>query len=109
MIFASQEVSNLFGLGLAGALPVSLWGCALFGLGVASWVARQSILGGIYGRAVVAGNQAHAFVGALTILKFALGAGLLWPLGPLLLIYFFWAALFSYLLFWSKGIQQGRH
>lgn len=43
-------------------------GAALIGFGTANWTARGSFLGGIYGRAVVAGNQAFAFVATLSLL-----------------------------------------
>ncbi len=45
-----------------------LVGAALFGFGVVGWTARGSVLGGIYGRAVVAGLQAFTLVGTLVLL-----------------------------------------
>ena len=45
-----------------------LLGAALLGFAAANWLARRSMLGGIYGRAVVAGNAAFAFIGALSLL-----------------------------------------
>jgi hypothetical protein len=75
-------------LGLAGpaARAVSaLYGAALLGLGAAAWVARAAPLGGIYGRALVVGQFAHALAGALALVRPALGVG-----GPL------WGALALY-------------
>lgn len=43
-------------------------GAALLGFAAANWIARRSMLGGIYGRAIVAGNQVFALVGALVLL-----------------------------------------
>jgi hypothetical protein len=68
----------------------ALYGAALLGLGAAAWVARAAPLGGIYGRALVVGQFAHALVGALALVRPALaGEG---PLGGGL----FWGALALY-------------
>lgn len=53
-------------------IVLQLWGAALLGLAATDWVGRGLILGGIYGRALVLGNLAHATVGALTGLRAAL-------------------------------------
>lgn len=45
-----------------------LFGAALLGFGASNWIARRSMLGGIYGRSVVAGNLAFAFIGSLALL-----------------------------------------
>lgn len=46
-----------------------LLGASLLAFAAGNWTARGAILGGIYGRAVVVGNQAFAFVGTLVLLK----------------------------------------
>ncbi len=46
-----------------------LVGAALLGFGVMGWTARGLVLGGIYGRAVVAGLQAFTFVATLVLLS----------------------------------------
>lgn len=50
-------------------LPSQLVGAALLGFGVMGWTARGLVLGGIYGRAVVAGLQAFTFVATLVLLS----------------------------------------
>jgi len=68
---------GLLGLDTPPAQAVAaLYAAALIGLGLASWVARASPLGGIYGRALVVGNFAHALVGALALLRPVVGARL---------------------------------
>lgn len=53
-----------------GAAPLAqALGAALFGFGVANWTARGLVLGGIYGRPLVAGNQAFAVVAALVLVR----------------------------------------
>ena len=44
-----------------------LVGAAFLGFASLTWTARGLVLGGIYGRAVVAGNQTFAVVGALVL------------------------------------------
>ena len=52
----------------AGALVLAqLYGSALFGLAITSWMARTMLLGGIYGRSIVVGGFAHALVGMLAL------------------------------------------
>ena len=45
-----------------------LVGAAFIGFGAANWIARAAPLGGIYGRAVVVGNQAFSLIGSLILL-----------------------------------------
>ena len=99
LVFAPTEVGALVSAGPgaeAGLLQVI--GAAFVGFATANWTARTSVLGGIYGRAVVAGNQAFAFVGALCLVGSVPEApgvaywGMVAVLG-------FGAVLFSWLLF----------
>lgn len=83
----------------------SLFGGALVGFAAMSWTARSSILGGIYGRAVVVGNQAHFAIGALVLVKHGMVAG--GPAGFWVLtgLYVLGTGLFAYLLLGS-GIRR---
>ncbi len=51
------------------ALVAQLFGAALLGMAKMNWTARGSMLGGIYGRAVVAGNFTFTFIGAMLALR----------------------------------------
>ncbi len=74
-IFAPQEMSAAV-LGRGDVEPLaSLFGAALAGMGLMNWIARNSALGGIYGRTLVSGNQAHFLIGALTLLKHGASVG----------------------------------
>ena len=68
LLFAPQEAGSVLVPGSSRPVLVQLLGGALVGYGIANWTARGSALGGIYGRAVVAGNQAHFMIGALLLL-----------------------------------------
>ena len=53
-----------------------LLGAAWLALGYGNWVGRGIFMGGIHGRAMIAGNLVHAMVGAFVVLRQALdGAG----------------------------------
>jgi hypothetical protein len=71
--FAPAEIAAALGLA-GGALVVQLLGALLFGFAMVNWLARGSLLGGIYNRPVAVGNLAHFLIGALALLK-AIGAG----------------------------------
>jgi hypothetical protein len=69
LIFAPELALAQFGIAPSSAeIPLAeLYGAALFGLALTSWMARTMLLGGIYGKAVVSGGFAHALVGAFAL------------------------------------------
>lgn len=74
-IFGPREMSAAI-LGLDDVEPLaSLFGAALAGMGLMNWIARHSALGGIYGRTLISGNQAHFLIGALTLVKHGASVG----------------------------------
>ena len=80
-------------------------GAALIGFAATNWTARRLYLGGIYGRAVVVGNQGFAFVAALVLLTGrppapALGYWLV------LLVLVFGAGLFSVLMLRPPALPE---
>ena len=106
LLFAPAEVSGVL-LPVAGRHPlVQLLGAALLGFGAMNWIARGAALGGIYGRAVVVGNQTHLMIGALLLVKGGIDDGphhqTYWVLTGL---YVLGAALFGYLAFFSSGLR----
>jgi hypothetical protein len=65
----------------AASALAQLYGAAMFGLAMTSWIARTMLLGGIYGKAVVSGGFAHALVGAFALaqmLRASSGNALVW-------------------------------
>jgi hypothetical protein len=84
-----------------------LLGGALLGFAAMNWIARGSVLGGIYGRAVVAGNQTHLTIGALVLLKRGIEAGATHPSYWVLTgMYVLGAGFFGYLTFFSSGLPK---
>jgi hypothetical protein len=107
LLFAPRETgAALMGTPSADAL-VQLLGAALLGFSGMNWTAKGAALGGIYGRAVLVGNQMHLFVGACVLVNrgFADGAAspAYWALTAL---YVAGAAMFMYLVFFSTGLRQ---
>ena len=70
-----------------------------------NWTARGSVLGGIYGRAVVAGNQTHLTVGAILLVKHGFVAGGSPAYWILTGVYVLGAGLFLHLFFFSSGLR----
>lgn len=74
LLFAPDEI-----LGFAGALPsrldaalLQVLGSALLGFAMLNWMQRHAVIGGIYGRPIVAANFAHAGSAAFLLAHVAL-------------------------------------
>jgi len=69
--FAPHEIATALALTPAGVLPllIQLLGATLFALAMINWMARGSLIGGIYNRPVAVGNVAHFVIGALAATK----------------------------------------
>ena len=68
--FAPEESLAFFQQPVAGAVPVllQLTGALYLGFAFMNWTAKGSVLGGIYGRAIVIGNFLHFTMGTLALL-----------------------------------------
>lgn len=53
------------------ALIMQLLGAMYLGFGMMNWMAKGSIIGGIYNKPLVIGNLMHFAIGAITLLKVA--------------------------------------
>jgi hypothetical protein len=107
LLFAPDEVSGMLMSGAGGGPLVQLLGAALLGCGATNWIARGAALGGIYGRAVVAGNQTHLTIGALLLVRRGVDGGANHPSYWVLTgLYVLGAGLFGYLTFFSSGIRE---
>lgn len=99
--FGPQEV--LVGLGQdsnqISVIALQLMGALYFGFAITNWIAKGTIIGGIYGRPISIGNFTHFFVGGLVLAKAYMNGSKL-PLIILLLaiIYLVFAILFGYVL-----------
>lgn len=101
LIFASVEVAGALGVPdpAAMAIPLQLYGAALFGLAMTGWMVKDAIIGGVFGRSYVVGNAGHAFVGALALTRPALAHGAMPALCAIAGVYWVLALVFGYLMF----------
>ena len=106
LVFAPDEMADALMPAGSGTVVVQVWGAAVLGFAVMNWTARGSPLGGIYGRAVVAGNQMHFMVGAILLLTSGGEVQRHLAYWVLAGIYVLGAAFFSYLMFFSSGLRK---
>lgn len=101
--FAPVEIAAALDLEPRSALPVivQIAAALLFAFAMVNWMARGSLIGGIYNRPVAVGNVTHFVVGALALAK-AVAAGERRP--PFIvatIIYIVFAGAFATVLFKS--------
>ncbi len=99
--FAPHEFLLSLGAPATAPLPVllQLAGAAYLGFAFTNWLARGSIIGGIYARPLSVGNFVHFLSGSLALFKFALADGLQPLLIAVLIGYTLLAIGFGYLVF----------
>jgi hypothetical protein len=105
LLFAPDEVSEAFVATPRGGAIAQMCGAGLFGFAAMNWTARGSAIGGIYGRAVVIGNQTHLMIGALLLISRGIDQPrnlVYWVIAGL---YIGGALYFSYLAFFSSGVR----
>lgn len=105
--FAPEETLTFLGQPGTGITPVllQLAGALYLGFAVMNWTAKASVLGGIYGKAILLGNFLHFTMGALALLKAAIDPGfgtLIWVLTG---IYTALVLLFGRMLFLHPATQ----
>lgn len=67
--FAPQEIAARLH---ATPLAIQLLGALYLGFAMQNWMAKESLIGGIYGRPIAIGNLVHFVVAALALVKIAL-------------------------------------
>ena len=74
-LFAPHEVLAAIGAPATGLLPtlIQLHAGVLLGFAMVNWMAKNSLIGGIYNRPVLVGNTAHFTIGAITLVKIVIG------------------------------------
>jgi hypothetical protein len=71
LTFCPVELEAVIGLGSSVNLQLilQLLGALYFGFAMLNWMAKGSIIGGIYAKPVSIANFTHYFIGALTLIK----------------------------------------
>lgn len=85
------------------SLILQMVGALYFAFAMMNWTAKESLIGGIYGRPIVIGNLTHFVIGALALIKSAAVQPPIPVLWIAVLIYSFFAAAFSFLFFRHPG------
>jgi hypothetical protein len=77
-LFLPQELLAAIGVPATGVLPaiVQLHGALLLGFAMVNWMAKDSLIGGIYNRPVGVGNLLHFATGAITLVKLVIRASM---------------------------------
>ena len=101
--FAPHELLRFAGLSATGAFPVlvQLTAALYLGFAMLNWMAKDSLIGGIYNRPVAIGNLVHFLVGALALLKYVTSAGAPPLLIAMAVMYAVFAIAFGVVMFTS--------
>ncbi len=77
MTFFPNEIANHIGLAAAkpSQLVIQILGALYFGFGMLNWMAKGSIVGGIYNKPLVIANLSHFAIGCLALIKGLAGSG----------------------------------
>ena len=106
--FLPQEILASAGMqvSVAGVLVLQVTGALYLGMAIMDWMARDGLLGGVYGKPILLGNLAHFVAGALALLKAASAQShpSLWLVA---IPYAAFAALFSVALFTHPARKGG--
>ncbi len=88
-------------------MTLQILGALYFAFGMVNWLAKENLLGGIYGRPIIVGNVTHFVIGALALIKgISLhGSLLLWIAA---VIYGIFAAAFTITMYSHPKTEQQR-
>ena len=107
-LFAPHELLAALNLQLTNPLPViiQILGALYLSFALTNWIAKGSIIGGIYARPTSMGNFAHFTIGTLALAKFLFTEGVNLPLFIGLIVYAVFAIIFGWLAFVYSGIAR---
>jgi len=108
LTFAPRELAAAGGAGAdALAAPVlQVLGALYLGVALTNWMAKASLVGGIFGRPLAMGNFAHFTIGALALAKAAPAQPLPGPVWLAAAVYGVLALSFGALAFRHPGVGQ---
>ena len=107
--FAPHEILGYFGADASGIFPLflQLIGALYLGFAMLNYMARGTLIGGIYSRPLATGNLTHFLVGALALLKYAASAQNAAPVWTAAIIYSIFAILFGITMFTHPLKEKG--
>ncbi len=108
-LFLPHEILAVLSAPANGILPllVQLHAAVLLAFAMTNWMAKESLIGGIYNRPLAVGNVTHFVIGAITLLKLVVRDATP-PFIAATAIYVIFAIGFGMLMFGSpvKTVQQ---
>jgi hypothetical protein len=101
--FLPQEILASLGESRSSALPlaVQILGALYIAFAMLDWMAKESVMGGIYNRPIAMGNLLHFMVGALALAKAALAGQRNAIVLALAVVYAIFALAFASIVFGS--------
>ncbi|MBK9094097.1 MAG: hypothetical protein IPM84_15255 [Anaerolineae bacterium] len=107
-LFVPYELLGALNLQLTNPLPViiQILGALYLSFALTNWIAKDSIIGGVYARPTSMGNFAHFTIGTLALAKFLFTDGVNIPLFIGLIVYAVFAIIFGWLAFVYSGIAR---
>jgi len=106
-LFMPDVLLSAQGLAATGTMStlVQLTGALYFSFALMNWIAKDSLIGGIYARPVSLGNFGHFFIGSLLLLKYQVSNEMNLFILAALAIYAVYAVCFYWLVFRAAGIS----
>lgn len=98
LTFMPQEIAVFTGLGFTKIyqLQLQILGALFFAFAMLNWMAKGSIIGGIYNRPIAIANFTHFFIGGVALVKAVVGnMHLHYTVWILAIIYSIFAILFG--------------
>ncbi|MCP4458435.1 MAG: hypothetical protein GY816_10500 [Cytophagales bacterium] len=99
LTFLPQEISEYMGVLSESPIIFQLLGALYFAFAMINWMAKGSLIAGIYGRPIVIGNLTHFVIGALALIKLSMNGTEFMVIWIVTGVYLLLAILFSYVMF----------
>ncbi|MFT4737156.1 MAG: hypothetical protein ACI8QD_000585 [Cyclobacteriaceae bacterium] len=99
LIFFNSEIAEFFGLARPYSPVLQVLGAFYFGFAMTNWTARASLMGGIYGRAILVGNFTQFMITSLILFRGVSAYSLDYLVSVLASVNLIFALSFGYLMF----------
>ena len=98
LIFLPQEMASTLEWSDDSAVLLQLIGATYFGFAMLNWMARGTLVGGIYGRPIVIGNLTHFVIGASIMIKQSISNPSIVVLVVAAVVHIAFALIFGYMM-----------
>ncbi len=107
-LFLPDEILKLYNPSTiyTHGLMNQLLGASFLALALLDWYSKHNVLGGIYGRPVVAANYVHFVIGSLVMAKAAIGQTSNVAIWVTMVVYVLFAIAFSLMMFGKPKLKE---